>query len=89
MIEKMLTVQNELGLHARAAGKLVHCAMSFQCDITAIKGNKDYNMKRIMNVLLMGCVCGEQLLLRFDGPDEAAAASAVEELFLRRFDEPN
>lgn len=88
MIERTVTVQNEMGLHARCAGKLVRCAQKFYCRIEAKKNGKTYDLKRMMSIMLMGCTFGELVTLEFDGPDEENAAAAVEQLFASRFDEP-
>ena len=87
MIEKTLTLKNRLGLHARAAAKLVHMAGSFESSVTLIKDGDEVDGKSILGLLLLAASKGTPLLVRVDGKDEAAALSAVEALVERRFDE--
>ena len=51
--EKTLQIQNELGLHARAATKLVQTATKYPCDITVTKDGHEVNGKSIMGVLML------------------------------------
>ena len=87
MIEKTLTLRNKLGLHARAAAKLVQLSESFQSDIKIIKDNTEANGKSILNVLLLAAPVGTELLFRVDGDDEAEAIAAIESLIEARFEE--
>ncbi len=87
MIEKTLTLQNKLGLHARAAAKLVQLSESFQSEIRIIKDNTEANGKSILNVLLLAAPVGTELLFRVTGDDEADAIAAIESLIEARFEE--
>lgn len=87
MIEETLVLQNRLGLHARAAAKLVHAAASFRCRLTLTRNGDEVDAKSILGLLLLAASKGTSLLLRADGPDEADAVAAVKDLVERRFDE--
>ncbi len=87
MLEKELKVANRLGLHARAAAKLVQLLSGFKSQATLTGRGREVNAKSIMGVLLLAAAPGATLLLRVDGEDEAAAADACAALFERRFDE--
>ncbi len=87
MLERELHVNNRLGLHARAAAKLVQLLSGFKAQATLIGRGREVNAKSIMGVLLLAAAPGATLLLRMDGDDEEAAATAVSALFERRFDE--
>ena len=89
MLKRTFVVANALGLHARAAGKLARCAQGFSCSIVAVKKEKYHNMKRLLDIMLMGSVCGESIQMEFDGPDEQQAAQALQEQFESQFGEPN
>lgn len=87
MIEKQVTIINKLGLHARAAAKLVSTTSAFSADI---KLGKDGNMvdgKSIMSVMMLAASKGTDLLITFDGEDEAQAMEAVLTLINNKFDE--
>ena len=71
--EKTLLIQNELGLHARAATKLVQLATTFPCDITLTKDGHEVNGKSIMGVLMLVASKGSRVTVRAKGArcDEA------------------
>lgn len=87
MIETKITIINKLGLHARAASKLVSTTSSFGCDIKAGKDDQLVDAKSIMSVMMLAASKGTELTLQFDGPDEQAALEAVTQLINNRFDE--
>jgi len=87
VIERETEIVNRLGLHARAAAKLVHTAGGFQSQISLAKDGEEVDAKSILGILLMAAAQGSRLVVRADGPDEEAAASAVLQLIADRFDE--
>jgi len=87
MIERELTVSNRLGLHARASARLVQVLSGFRCSATLAAKGREVNAKSIMGVMLLAAGPGTTVLMRVDGEDEAAAMTAVAELFERKFDE--
>ena len=87
MLERELQVTNRLGLHARAAAKLVQLLSGFRAQVTLTGRGREVNAKSIMGVLLLAAAPGASLVLRAEGDDEAEACAAVTALFERRFDE--
>ncbi|HLU12448.1 MAG TPA: HPr family phosphocarrier protein [Arenimonas sp.] len=87
MLERELKVANRLGLHARAAAKLVQVLSAFKSQVTLLGRGREVNAKSIMGVLLLAAAPGSTLVMRADGEDEAEALAAAAELFERRFDE--
>ena len=83
-----LTIVNRLGLHARAASKLVNLAKRFQCDIRLSHGDAQADAKSIMGVMLLAAPLGSVLEVTTTGTDEVAALQAVRELIEDRFGEP-
>ena len=83
-----IDIVNKLGLHARAASKLVKTTQSFACDIQLkrLEGGP-VDAKSIMAVMMLEAVQGTPLELSCDGNDEAAAFAAIEELVAARFGE--
>jgi phosphocarrier protein len=75
-----LTIINRLGLHARAASKLVACASRFEADIRVAKDGNWVDGKSIMSVMMLAAGQGSELELEIDGRDEDAAFAAIEEL---------
>ncbi len=88
MIEETLTLKNRLGLHARAAAKLVHTAGAFQSKVSVLRNGEEVDGKSILGLLLLAAGKGTQLTLKVDGSDEKAAVDAIRDLVERRFDEP-
>jgi len=87
VITRELQIINKLGLHARAAAKLVKLSSSFESDIDIEKDGQRVNCKSIMGVMMLAASCGSDITLRTEGPDEQAALDAVVDLVNRRFDE--
>ena len=75
------TITNEVGLHARPAGKVVTLAGKFDSQITAMVGERSANLKSILSVMTLGAVKGAEVTVAAEGSDEAEAAAALEELF--------
>lgn len=77
MIEKEVVIANKLGLHARAASKLVKLASGFAAEIELAYEEQNADAKSIMQVLVLGAGIGSRLTLRVCGSDEQAATEAV------------
>jgi phosphocarrier protein len=87
MIEREVEIVNRLGLHARAAAKLVHTAGGFRSRVTLMKDGEEVDAKSILGILLMAAAQGTQLTVRCEGQDEEEAMRAVTGLIGNRFDE--
>ena len=87
MITRDLEIKNKLGLHARAAAKLVHTAARFKSDLKIRKGDEEVDGKSILGILLLAAGRGSVVTVRADGEDERAALDAVEQLIDGKFDE--
>jgi len=88
MIETRLTIINKLGLHARAAAKLVTLANQFSADIRIDKDGREVDGKSIMSVMMLAASKGTEIGLTADGEDAAQALDAITALINNRFDEP-
>ena len=87
MTEREVEIVNRLGLHARAAAKLVHVAGRFRSDVKLLKDGETVDGKSILGLLMLGAAQGERIRLRAEGPDEDQAIAAVADLIARRFEE--
>jgi phosphocarrier protein len=87
MIQREVTIVNRLGLHARAASKLVNCASSFAADVWLQRGEREINGKSIMGVLTLAAGKGTVLTIRTDGKDEQQAMDSIQQLIDDRFGE--
>ena len=87
MISKDIEIKNKLGLHARAAAKLVHCAARFKSDIKIKKGDEEVDGKSILGILLLAAGRGSVITVTANGEDEQQAVEAIEKLIEAKFDE--
>jgi phosphocarrier protein HPr len=85
--EGTFTIVNELGLHARAATKLVQIASRYGCEVELSKDGQSANAKSIMGVLLLCGTIGTQVTVRARGADAGAAVEAIGRLIASRFGE--
>ena len=82
-----LTVNNELGLHARAAGLFASTASKFSSKIVLIKDDKEYNGKSVLGILSVGAGKGTEVTIKAEGTDELAAIEALTALVKSNFGE--
>lgn len=82
-----VTIVNRLGLHARAATRLVNCASGFTAEIRLVRGTRSVNAKSIMGVLTLAAARGTELVVEAEGPDEDAAVEAIAALIDGHFGE--
>jgi phosphocarrier protein len=87
VVEREVEIVNRLGLHARAAAKLVHAAGGFHSRVTVIRDGEEVDGKSILGILLMAAGQGSRITLRCEGGDEEEALRAVAALIADRFGE--
>jgi phosphocarrier protein len=87
MIEREVEIVNRLGLHARAAAKLVHLAGTFRSRISLAKDGEEVDAKSILGILLLAASQGSKVKVMCEGADEADAMDAVTLLIADRFQE--
>ena len=87
MRELEVEIVNRLGLHARAAAKLVHRASQFDSSVTLVRDGEEVDAKSILGILLLAAAQGTRLTVRTDGPDEDEALAGIAALIADRFEE--
>jgi len=88
VVERRLEVINRLGLHARAAAKLVHLAGTFESHVLLVTDDgEEIDAKSILGILLLAAAQGTSVTLRCSGPNESAASEQIAALFADRFGE--
>jgi len=87
MIQENVLIINKLGLHARAAAKLVSTASAFSSQLKIGHGGRMVDCKSIMSVMMLAASKGTELELTAEGSDEEAAVDAIKDLINRCFDE--
>lgn len=86
-LERTVSIVNRLGLHARAAAKLVTLAAKYQAEVQVRKDGKTVSGKSIMGVMMLAAAQGSTITLIASGADALAAIDALAALIARRFDE--
>lgn len=87
MNSAQITIVNKLGLHARAAAKLVSTASSFKSTIELEKGSQRINAKSIMGVMMLAASKGTEITIHVDGEDEGKALESLKSLINDKFGE--
>ena len=87
MTEKIVTVTNRAGIHARPSAILVQTTKNYKCNIYIEKGSDRINAKSIMGIITLGAAYGTELKIITDGEGEKAAAEALVKLFESKFEE--
>lgn len=85
--EDSFEIANELGMHARAATRLVHVASRFESHVEIEKDGQRADGKSVMGVLLLCGQKGSRITVRAEGPDAEEAVRAIGELVAHRFGE--
>jgi phosphocarrier protein HPr len=87
MLNQQITIINKLGLHTRAAAKLVATASRFESKIELTRNDHTIDAKSIMGVITLGAPKGAILTLLISGGDEQDARDAITDLVNNRFGE--
>ena len=87
MYTQEVTINNEVGLHARPATHFIRKANEFKSGIWVEKDERRVNAKSLLGVLSLGIVKGTSITLIGDGPDEEVAINALVELINSDFSE--
>ncbi len=85
---RVATIQNELGLHARAAAQFVQTANKFRAEITVLKDDEEVNGKSILNLMMLAAPIGSEILLKADGDDALDMLESLLRLIDNKFGEP-
>ena len=82
---RTVTVNNQVGLHARPAIFFIQKANEFRSSIWVEKDERRVNAKSLLGVLSLGIIKGMTMDIAADGPDEQEAVEALEELINSNF----
>ena len=86
-VRRTLRIVNKLGLHARAAAKLIDLASGFESRIRVVRDGREADAKSIMRVMMLAASKGMSIEVVAQGADAAEAVDAIERLVAGRFDE--
>ena len=82
-----VTINNKLGLHARASAKLTKLAGGFACDVHMSRNGRRINAKSIMGVMMLAAGLGSEVELETNGDREQEAMDALLALIADKFGE--
>jgi phosphocarrier protein HPr len=87
MTTSTTTINNKLGLHARASAKLTKLAGSFPCEVWISRGDRRVNGKSIMGVMMLAAGLGSEITIETIGEREDEAMQALLALIADKFGE--
>jgi phosphocarrier protein len=87
MIKVSTTINNKLGLHARASAKLTKLAGSYPCEVWLSRGERRVNAKSIMGVMMLAAGIGSTVDIDTSGEREREAMEALLALIADKFGE--
>lgn len=90
MADKLIAtaqIINKRGLHARASAKVVEAAARFNAEVTILKDGQRVSARSIMGLMMLAASQGSEIGLEAEGPDAAAAMTAMLALIEAKFGE--
>jgi phosphotransferase system HPr (HPr) family protein len=87
MQEREMTLMNRLGLHARAAVKLVSVSSRYASRVVVVANGRRADARHLIAILLLSAGMGAKVSIQVSGPDELAAMTAVTRLISNGFGE--
>jgi phosphocarrier protein len=87
MQQREVTIVNRLGLHARAAVKVVSLCSKYVSNVVLVVNGRRAEGRRMMAILMLSATVGAQVLIQAQGPDEKEAVEAVTRLISNGFGE--
>jgi phosphocarrier protein len=87
MEKREIEITNRMGLHGRAAAKIVQLASQFRCRVALVCAGRRASARSIVAVMLLAGSVGSTVIVEAEGPDEIAAATAIVALFETGFGE--
>jgi phosphocarrier protein HPr len=87
LFQVVVTIRNQLGLHARAATRFVQLASKYPCEVAVTKDGQRVNGKSIMGVLMLVASVGTDIAIEARGPNAEEAGKALVALVESKFGE--
>jgi phosphocarrier protein len=84
---KRLRIKNDLGLHARAAARIVELSKKYQSSLFLGKDGKEVDGSSVLSILTLACPKGTEIEVRVVGEDSQVLLEKLNELFEAKFGE--
>jgi phosphocarrier protein HPr len=86
-MERRFVIKNQLGLHARAAAKMVQLSHNFEASLIIRFDGHEVDGKSILDILTLACPVGSEVLLQAEGPEAKNVLAAMGKLIEEKFGE--
>ena len=86
-LSREVIIVNELGLHARSAGKIAKLAQNAQSTIWLINDNEKVDASSIIDILTLACAKGSKIMLTVDSKSDVHILNEITALVERGFEE--
>lgn len=87
MVSRVVTIQNQRGLHARASAKFVKVAGAYDAEVMVRKNDTEVSGCSIMGLMMLAASPGSQIELHATGPAAEDVVNALTALIVSKFDE--
>ncbi len=87
IVEKTLTIKNELGIHARSAAMIVRALERFESSVTIERDGTCVDARSLLDILTLACPKDSRIVVRADGDDAREAVDSIEKLVDDKFGE--
>jgi phosphocarrier protein HPr len=80
VLEKTLTVTNQLGLHARVATMMVQTLRNYSSQVSVLKDGVEVNARSVLGLLLLAATPGSEIVVKAHGPDSTEVIQEISRL---------
>ena len=87
MLERIFTINNKLGLHARPSAIFVQLTSKYKSKVRVVKNNQEVDGKSIMGLMTLAAEYGSNIQIIVDGEDEQELMSEIAKLVENKFNE--
>lgn len=87
IVQKTLTIKNELGMHARSAAMIVRMLESYQSKVFLERDGSQVDARSLLDILTLACPKGSQIVVRADGADAQEVVDGIAKLVNEKFGE--
>jgi phosphocarrier protein HPr len=80
IMERTVTVGNQMGLHARVATMMVQTMQNYVCQVTLVKDGVEVDARSVLGLLLLAATPGSEIVIKAHGPDSGEAIQQISRL---------
>ncbi len=86
-LSRKVIIQNELGLHARAAAKIAKLAEGARSEVYIVKDGQEVDATDILDIIALYCPCGVEVAVRVADPADEKVLKDITRLIETGFGE--